>query len=151
MALHCPENNYQITQHHMFFSHHSSLLLPPMKHAYTLMLTHAYTYVHTLLKTTQLSHSFVKNPPIIFHLSPVRPYKELCNLPPGHLWPHFLVLSLLVTLAFPLTQQLLPQGPCAFGLLCLDILVACSVILFRSLLKIFITSELRRLDLTALT
>jgi len=32
------------------------------------------------------------------------PYKDLCTLPPGHLWPHFLLLSPSITLAVPLTH-----------------------------------------------
>lgn len=104
MIFHCIESNYKIIQHPTFFSHHSSLFLPLLKHTHThteCILTHAYI----LLKTTQLCHFLVKNPPIVF---PIKfhhiLYKDLCTLPSGHLWPHFLVLSPSITLAVPLTH-----------------------------------------------
>lgn len=100
--------------------------------------THTHTFLHTRtlpFKNNPIVTSLCQKSPNSFPFKSHCALEGLCNLPPGHLWPHFLLFSPLVTLAVPLTQQLLSQGPCAFWFLCLDILLACFLIFFRALLK----------------
>lgn len=89
---------------------------------HTLMLTRLHACTHPFKNNSIVSLLCLKISPKVLH-SENYFFKGSCTLLPGHLWPPFLPLSPLVTLAI-LTQQLLPQGLCAFCFLYLDILLS---------------------------